>query len=400
MRVTICPGFARGTVSAPPSKSMAHRALIAAALSEGESVISPIASSEDMLATVECLKELGAEFQWEGDRVTVRGVSLPRGPKRPLFCRESGSTLRFLIPLCLLSGEEAVLTGSERLLERPLSVYETLCKEKNLSFSSTREAVTLQGKLSSGIYRIPGNISSQFITGLLFALPLIEGDSVLEVEGTMESASYVDMTLFVMKKFGVCVTREGQTFRISGGQRYRAADYTVEGDYSNGAFLEAFSYLGGMVSVDNLSGNSLQADRVYRDLFSRLSQGFITADLSDCPDLAPILFVFASLFHGARFVGTARLRIKESDRGEAMKRELEKCGVHLQISENEILVPKGVLHPPVQPIDSHNDHRIVMAMSVLLSRLGGTVEGAEAVRKSFPDFFEQIKLLGIEVKIP
>jgi len=214
----------------------------------------------------------------------------------------------------------------------------------------------------------------------------------------MESASYVDMTLSALSAFGAAVERRENTFFLSGKNSFQSRDFTVEGDFSNAAFLDAFNLVGGEVRVSGLSDVSLQGDRVYREIFPLLPKGSPTVDLSDCPDLAPVLFALAAYFHGGRFTGTARLRIKESDRGAAMAAELGKCGVELQVYENEIVVPDGKLTPPAEEIKSHNDHRIAMAMSVILSRIGGTLSGAEAVAKSYPDFYKAIKSLGIEVK--
>ncbi len=397
MKVTIIPSVAKGTLAAPPSKSMAHRALMGAALAEGESILSPIALSEDMLATMDCLSALGAEFCREGDSVRVKGTPFPKSCGKTLFCRESGSTLRFLIPLCLATGERICLSGAPRLMERPLSVYEDICREKGLLFEREGNSLWVQGPLKAGEYRVKAGISSQFITGLLYTLPLLEGDSTLILEGKRESASYLDMTLQALKEFGIAVQSEPWGYFIPGSRRYKARSFAVEGDFSNAAFPAALNLLGGSVSLLNLSEKSLQGDRVYGDIFPLLREGCPTVDLTDCPDLAPILLALAAAFHGARFTGTARLRIKESDRGEAMRRELAKCGAHLTVGDNEIVVEKRELHSPATPIDSYNDHRIVMAMAVLLTRLGGEIEGAEAVKKSWPDFFEEIKKLGIQV---
>ncbi len=398
MRVEIIPSVACGTVRVPPSKSMAHRALIAAALAEGKSILSPIALSKDMTATMDCLTALGASFTREGESVRVQGFG--RNPKNGgiLHCIESGSTLRFLIPLCLLTGETYTLEGAPRLMERPLSVYDTLCREKGFLFEKNGNTLRVGGTLSPGEYTVPGDISSQFITGLLFALSLVRGDSFLHVTGTWESASYIDMTLSAMAAFGVKIRRERDGFFIPGGQKYTPCNYTVEGDWSNAAFLEALGLFEKRVTVTGINENSLQGDRVVRQHFKALVQGTPTIDLSDCPDLAPVLFAVAAYFGGAHFTGTRRLAIKESDRGKAMAREMAKCGVNLTLGENEITVPKAPLHPPKEAISGHNDHRIVMAMSVLLTRLGGVIHGAEAVAKSYPDFFEDIQNLGIGVK--
>lgn len=397
MKVFISPSNARGEIAIPPSKSMAHRALMGAALSQGESLVSPIALSEDMLATMDCLRAMGAEFTREGEGFRVRGISYPQNLGKVLLCRESGSTLRFLIPLCLLTGEKMTLRGAARLMERPLGVYQTLCADRELLFEKEGECLSVKGPLSAGEFRVRADVSSQFITGLLYALPLLEGDSRIVLEGKRESESYLNMTLFALAAFGIKIKKEPWGYSVPGGQRYRATNFEVEGDFSNAAFPAALALFSPKVTLSGLREDSLQGDRVYGEIFPLLQTGSPTVDLSDCPDLAPILFVVAALFHGATFTGTARLRLKESDRGEAMREELEKCGVSLVISENEIVVPKGELFSPRECILSHNDHRIVMAMTVLLSRLGGEIQGAEAVKKSWPEFFDAMKKIGIEV---
>lgn len=397
MKCRYVPSVAAGHIQAPPSKSMAHRALFCAALADGTSRIGPIAPSEDMLATMDALSALGAAFAFDGEHVTVQGTSCIRAVKETVSCRESGSTLRFCLPLCLLSGDQITLTGAGRLMERPMGVYEALCRERGFLYRQSKEGITLCGELTPGEYAVPGNISSQFITGLLLALPLLPGDSVLRVTGQLESAAYIDMTLQAMADFGVEVDRKGNDFYISGGSRYQCREYTVEGDYSNAAMIDGFTLLGGQVRVDGLREDSLQGDRVYRTIYDALKNGCPTVDLKDCPDLGPVVIALAAALNGAVFTGTSRLKIKESDRGAAMAEELKKCGVDLMVEENRITVPGGRLCQPLETISGHNDHRIVMAMSLLLSRLGGQIEGAEAVRKSFPDYFDIIRKLGIEV---
>lgn len=399
MRVTITAGRPRGSVAAPPSKSMAHRLLIAAGLCDGVSVVRGVTQSEDVAATIDCLRALGAACEISKDTVTVRGIDpLTARPIRPLACRESGSTLRFFIPLSLLCGERVTLIGSETLLHRPLSVFETLCREKGLAFSQDDCGVTVQGPLKSGIFTVAGNISSQFVTGLLLALPLLNGDSEIRLLPPVESRSYIDMTIAALRTFGVAVSwRDDCTLAVAGNQHYRATETTVEGDYSNAAFFAAMNALGGAVTVTGLTPDSLQGDRVYAAHIAALCDGHPTIDLTDCPDLAPVLFAVAAAKHGATFVGTRRLKIKESDRAETMAAELRKCGAKVTVNEDSVTVTATPLHPPTQPLYGHNDHRIVMALTVLLTQLGGVIEGAQAVAKSFPDFFDVCDRLGLEV---
>lgn len=400
MNVVIQPGTARGSVAAPPSKSMAHRLLICAALAEGESLVRGVDPSQDILATADCLTALGASLTWEGDAIRVRGCDPRKAASAVLRCRESGSTLRFMIPLCLLSGQAMRLEGSETLLSRPLSVYEDLCRDQGLLLEHAEGGLRVQGCLTAGEYTVSGSISSQFISGLLFALPLLPGNSRIRLLPPVESRSYLDLTLQALRDAGVPVSWSDEyTLEIPGNSRFHAGETVVEGDYSNAAFFEAFNCAGGSVTVTGLRPDSLQGDRVYRDFFPLLAKGPAELDLTDCPDLAPVLFVTAALCHGAVFTGTRRLRFKESDRGNVMAEEMAKFGVILNVEENRITVPAGVPHAPSEPLDSHNDHRIAMALSLLCARTGGEIRGAEAVRKSFPDYWDRLRSLGINVSV-
>ncbi|MBQ7295085.1 MAG: 3-phosphoshikimate 1-carboxyvinyltransferase [Clostridia bacterium] len=398
MTANIKPSKIRGTLRAPSSKSMGHRLLICAGLSEGESRIDNILYSEDILATLDCLSAMGAKIEKGEDYVTVCGTLPKRAGEGIYKCRESGSTLRFFIPIAMLSEKESLFTGYGRLMERPMTVYESIAKEKNLTYIKNSEGITVGGVLTSGIFTVPGNISSQFISGLLFALPLCEGDSEIELTGGIESKSYIDMTVYAMKLFGVDVYWKNEnTLYIKGNQQYGSRAISVEGDYSNAAFLDAFNLLGGDVSVTGLDENSLQGDKIYKEYFSALRQGTPTLDIKNCPDLAPILMTLAAATNGCRLTNTARLKIKESDRGLVMARELSKFGADIELYENEITVNKAELYIPKDTLYCHNDHRVVMSLAVLSSVYGGTIEGTEAVKKSFPDFFSKVTALGLEV---
>lgn len=400
MIVKISPSQAFGRVKAPPSKSMAHRLLICGALSK-QSVISGVAFSKDIEATLGCLKALGARINIENDIVTIGGIDINNPPNdNKMFCNESGSTLRFLIPLCLLFGHSFTLGGSQRLMERSLSVYDEICKNQGITFSQSATSLSLCGKLSAGKYTVRGDISSQFISGLMFALPLLQQDSIIEITGKLESASYLNLTVKALADFGVQITRyDERTFYIKGNQTYKSRKLKVEGDYSNAAFLEAFNLIGGNVAVSNLSKISAQGDRVYKKMMDEIREGTPTLDISDCPDLAPVLIASAALKNGAVFTGTHRLKIKESDRGAAMAEELSKFGCDITVFENKIVVPKCKLYSPKLPLSSHNDHRIAMALSVIASVYGGEIYGAQAVSKSFPDYFEKLNSLGIKTEV-
>lgn len=399
MNVKIMPGKARGKVQAPPSKSMAHRLLICAGLCEGESVIEGISLSEDIKATLDCLSAIGAEFEMKDGTCRIRGAKPNAMKSATLSCRESGSTIRFFTPIVLLSENPMKLTGAPSLLSRPMEVYASLCRERGLFFSQDCEGVSVQGALKAGAFTLPGNISSQFISGLLFALPLLEGDSIISILPPVESRSYIELTRSALSRFGVMTEwKDENTLFIPGGQCYMPQRMRVEGDYSNAAFLEAFNLLGGEVEVSGLDEKSLQGDRVFYEAFERLQSGTPTIDLSDCPDLAPVLFALAASLSGGVFTGTKRLRIKESDRACVMAQELAKFGSAVTVHEDDVIVRPLAFHAPSVPLKGHNDHRIVMSMALLASKTGGVIEGAEAVKKSFPDFFEKIASLGIEVE--
>ena len=400
MKVRINKSALSGTVTAPPSKSMAHRMLISAGLCKGESKVHGIAPSEDILATLDCLKEIGASYTYDGNTVIINGAADKETEgMRELYCRESGSTLRFFIPLCLLDGKKTVLSGTEKRLSRPLSVYESICKAQGIEYTSDGKKIILQGTLSSGSYKIQGNISSQFISGLMFALPLLPGDSTIDIIPPIESCSYINLTIQALGEFGVKIEwLDERTLFIPGSQVYQPREVTVEGDYSNGAFFEAFNYLGDSVTVEGLREDSIQGDRVYREYFLMLEKGTPTVHLADCPDLGPVLFALAAAKNGGVFTGTRRLRIKESDRGAAMAQELKKFGVSVKVEEDTIVVYPAEFHAPDEILCGHNDHRIVMSLAILLTKTGGIIDGAEAVKKSMPDFFEKIIQLGAEVE--
>ena len=388
-----------GRVLAPPSKSMAHRLLIGAALSRGESIIHHIADSEDICATVACLEALGASFTRQGDSLIVRGTDVrKRQGHAALDCHESGSTLRFLIPLALLSSERATFTGSEKLFTRPLSVYEEIARREGISYEKNGASLAVCGLLSAGDYRVVGNLSSQFISGLLFALPLLAKDSRIIITPPVESRPYIDLTVEALSYFGITVEwTDEHTLFIRGGQEYRAAECTVEGDYSNAAFFSALSLLGGSVAVDGLQKDSLQGDRAYINYFDMLMRGTPTIHLGNCPDLAPILMALAAAKNGAVFCGTRRLKLKESDRGAAMAEELAKFGTDVELHDDSIVVYPLDFHAPSERLSGHNDHRIVMALSTLLTKTGGEIAGAEAVAKSLPEYFDMLGTLGVEV---
>lgn len=404
MKIRIEAGVPRGTVTPPPSKSVAHRMLIGAALADGESVLHHIPDCEDVAATVDCLRALGVTVtplsDGTGMRVRGNGGRFP-SVASSLPCRESGSTLRFLLPVAARGGVRRTLLICGRLSSRPLSVYEALFASTGVTLERTDGSVTVTGELPAGDYEIPGNISSHFATGLLFALASASGISTLRILPPVESASYLELTWNALRAFGVSVTRtDSFCFRIDGnGGFHPVQDIAVEGDESAAAFFGAMNAVGGEVTLNGLSSDTAQGDRVWREYTRAIRDGCPALSLADCPDLAPVLMAQAALCSGALFTDTARLRYKESDRAAVMQTELARFGVRCDVGENTVRVyAPEALHPPVCDISSHNDHRIAMAMSLLAMKTGAVIDGAEAVSKSYPAYFEVLGSLGIRIK--
>ena len=396
MNVRIEKSLLAGAVEAPPSKSIAHRLIICAALSDGESRIGRVDLSDDVRASIRCVNALGAKTEFADGTLRVRGTC-PSGPRGGalLDCGECGSTLRFLLPVCLTADTSCTLTGSRKLLSRPMDVYKALCEEKGLTYEQTQTQIRVRGPLKGGVYTLPGNVSSQFVSGLMFALPRMEADSEVRITSSTESRPYIDLTSQALDRFGVKVCwKDGNTLLIPGKQRYIAADAENEGDWSNAAVFYALRSLGHRIEITGVKEDSLQGDRICLKYLQALEKPGAVVDLTDCPDLGPILFAYAAARHGGRFTGTRRLRIKESDRVQAMARELIKFGCALGIYENEVTVPDVPLITPQTPLYAHNDHRVVMSLALLCLRTGGLINGAEAVNKSYPAFFDELTRLG------
>lgn len=399
-KIRIEPSIARGKIVVPPSKSYAHRLLIAAALSNEETVVKNVVLSNDIMATINCLEALGKKItildSEQNKEIRISNSNI-LAEELVFDCLESGSTLRFFIPIALLTGKKVKFIGSEKLLSRGLSVYEDLCLKQNINYTKDSTSISFEGILKNGEFNIPGNISSQFITGLLFALPLLNGDSIINITTKLESKNYIDITIEVLKRAGINIDVEDNKYYIKGNQQYIKNNYIVEGDYSNAAFLEVFNYLGGNVELIGLNKNSYQGDKIYQEYFKLLNTSYQELDISNCIDLGPILFAFASMKHGAKFTNTSRLKIKESDRILAVSSEITKFGVKLSDFSDFVVVDKQILIKPKNVLFGQNDHRIVMMLSVMASVYGGTIEGIEAVNKSYPSFFKDLESLGIEV---
>lgn len=399
MKVKILPSKTSGEVSAPPSKSFAHRYLIGSVLSCGKCVIKNIADSDDISATLSCIEQLGGSVTKDGNIVTVIPTNEKQIENAVFDCKESGSTLRFFIPVVLATGaKNCTFLGSERLLARGIKEYEKLFENSDVKIKSDEKSIEVNGKLTAGNYEISGEVSSQYTTGMLFALSRLSGKSTLKITGNVESRAYVDMTIKVLKDFGADITEpEKNFFEINGKGRLSPGEFTVEGDWSNAAFLIALSRLVGTISVSGLNENSVQGDRFLSVAFDALDGENAEIDLKDCPDLAPILFSYAAYKNGGKFINTRRLRVKESDRVNVMAEELKKFGANVKVYENSVEIEKTQLKPPIVPLCGHNDHRIVMALSVLAAVFGAEIDGAEAVNKSYPDFFRVIKKAGVNV---
>lgn len=399
MKVKILPSKTSGEVSAPPSKSFAHRYLIGSVLSRGKCVIKNIADSDDISATLSCIEQFGGSVTKDGNIVTVIPTNEKQIENAVFDCKESGSTLRFFIPVVLATGaKNCTFLGSERLLARGIKEYEKLFENSDVTIKSDEKSIEVNGTLSAGNYEISGEVSSQYTTGMLFALSRLSGKSTLKITGNAESRAYVDMTIKVLKDFGADIAEpEKNFFEINGKGRLSPGEFTVEGDWSNAAFLIALSRLLGTISVSGLNENSVQGDRFLSVAFDALDGENAEIDLKDCPDLAPILFAYAAYKNGGKFINTRRLRVKESDRANVMAEELKKFGANVKVYENSVEIEKTQLKPPIVPLCGHNDHRIVMALSVLAAVFGAEIDGAEAVNKSYPDFFRVIKKAGVNV---
>lgn len=414
MLARIQPSRLQGSVTVPPSKSMAHRALLCAGLAAGTTQIQGILPSQDMEATCRALTALGASIARQGSLARVQGVAgRPKAPQGPVDCGESGSTLRFLIPAFALASAPARLTGRGRLPQRPLGPYGAIFHGQGLPFAQDETGVSFQGPLAPGDYGLPGDVSSQFISGLLFALPLLPGDSHIRIQPPFESRGYVDMTLQVMDAFGVRASFvDGLTLRVPGNQRFiaPAAPFLVEGDDSQAAFFLTLDAILGDVSVAGLSLRSIQGDRVMGEILARCGHvpgqpprplAPFVADLGDCPDLGPILMTLGLFCRGeSRLLNAGRLRLKESDRGTAMAQELSKLGGQASLAGDEIRIRQSRLRPG-PALSSHGDHRIAMALAVaaLGARIPADIQGAEAVEKSYPDFWKDLAHLGARVEL-
>ena len=402
MNMTITPAVLKGTVTPPPSKSQAHRLIIAAALSDGFCKLSNVDLSEDIQATLRCMRTLDADASADG--TIIRGADLVDGHEEPapevMDCGESGSTLRFLIPVALALKGGGKFTGHGRLMERPQEPYFALFREKGIFYEQKDGVLTVEGKLTAGVYTLPGNVSSQFITGLLYALPLLEGDSRIELTTDLESRGYVDMTLDALKRFGVKAEYDGKRpFHVPGNQYYQHQNLAIEADWSNAAFWYGAKFLGCPVEIGGLDQASVQGDRAIAGFYEQMGRaGRLELDVSQCPDLVPPLAAMAALRAGetTAIVNAGRLRIKESDRLATVTEVLNALGAQVEEHEDHLVIHGREKLAGGVTVSGHNDHRIAMMAAIAAIRCEKpvTITGAECVKKSYPRFWEDYEALG------
>lgn len=412
--VKIFPGKLSGTVGIPPSKSAAHRAVICAALAKGKSVLSPIALSDDIRATIAAVRAIGAKCEINGDVLTVDGSETFSVNPKEIDCIESGSTLRFMIPVCAAGGAQTTFVGQGRLPQRPIGVYGELLPSAGVTcINNGGLPFSVSGQLQPGTFTLSGNISSQFITGLMLALPLLNGDSRIRLSTPLESEGYIDLTIAVMKSFGVEVKHAENGWDIRGGQSYLPGRQTVEGDWSQAAFYFSAAALGSALVIGGLDPDSAQGDRAALGLFEnfgmncRIKNGLLECkpsgqlhsqkiNVSQIPDLVPALAVTAAFANGVtEITGAKRLRLKESDRLACVAQGLRRMGCKVNEAEDSLTIYGGSPLSGAE-IDGCNDHRIVMAFTVAALHAKGatTITDAQSVNKSYPDFFKIITELG------
>lgn len=420
MKVKIYPSQSSGKITLPPSKSMAHRAIISASLAKGKSIIKNIAYSDDIIATIEGMKQLGAKIYEEKDNLIIEGIENFSQLKNNIInCNESGSTLRFFIPIFSLTGNNIKFKGKNRLLQRPQKIYRDIFESQGLLYHQDDNFIEIKGVLKSGEYIINGNISSQFISGLLFTLPLLDGDSTIKIVPPFESKSYIDLTIDVLKKFGInIIFLDELTLLIKGNQKYIPTNYEVEGDFSQLGFFAVLGALNNDITCVGLNTNSKQGDREIIQILEncgikieKLEKGYkffkgipesCDINLENCPDLGPILTVLSAWGNGDfKIYNAQRLRYKESDRIEAMESELKKLGVYIASDKNNIYIKGNSEYIGNKEVFGHKDHRIVMSLAIFATLLKQPliIEGAEVISKSYPNFFEDLQKLNIKIEI-
>ncbi len=405
MKLLIMPQRLHGSITPPASKSQAHRLIMGAALAGGISTLYSVSGSNDITATLGCMEALGAKSK-QLDDTTLQiagnaGNSAPAG--QILDCGESGSTLRFLIPIALALTGDVTFRGHGRLMQRPQTPYFEIFQEKGIAYQLEGDFLTVRGTLTPGQYSLRGDVSSQFITGLLYALPLLYGDSDIVLTTQLESESYVNLTLDALRQFGITIHPTAQGWHIPGNQVYTSHNLAVEADYSQSGFFYAAQGIGNPVTVMGMNPDSVQGDKIVVDYMQQLSgTGPVDLDVRDCPDLVPPLALCATLRSDETTVisGAARLRLKESDRLASVTAVLNAMGADIEEGADHLTV-HGV--PSLQggvTVDSWGDHRIAMmaAMAATVCRAPITLTGAESVKKSYPGFWADYCSLGGQIQ--
>ena len=399
-----------GELSPPPSKSVLHRYIIASSLAKGISKIENISFSEDIIATIEAMKKLGAKIEQKDNYLLIDGSDTFKNLNEniEIDCNESGSTLRFLFPLSIVEENKVLFKGRGKLFKRPMTPYFENFEKYKIKHSYIDEnAILLEGKLKAGIYEIDGNISSQFITGLLFSLPLLDGKSKIIINGKLESSNYIDISLDCLSKFGIKIINNSyQEFVIEGNQSYRAGNYRTEADYSQAAFFLVANAIGSKIKINDLSENSLQGDKKIIDYISEIdnwnSKDTLVLDGSETPDIIPILSLKAAVSgKKIEIVNIERLRIKESDRLRATVEELSKLNFDLIEKKDSILINsrealKANKNEKIVSLSAHSDHRIAMMIAIAATCYDGEIllDNLDCVKKSYPNFWEVFLSLG------
>lgn len=411
--VKFSPFVPNGTVNVPPSKSDVHRAIICAAMANGVSRISPVALSNDIKATIGCIKALGADAVLENNVLTVDGTNMYKNKTALLDCGESGSTLRFFIPIAAVGNINATFVGKGKLPQRPIGIFtEALPKAGTVCKTEVGLPLEIKGQLKSGIFEIPGNVSSQFITGLLLALPILEGDSEIVLTSPLESVGYIAMTIRTMKQFGVNIQATEKGWHIKGGQSYKTCDYTTDGDWSQAAFFMVLGAVSGKVTVKGVAKDSTQGDKKCAEILARFGAKVtqldnevtvekgelkaITIDASQIPDLVPVLSVCAAFADGTtKIINAERLRIKECDRLKATAELLNNLGGKVKELSDGLEIT-GVSSLKGGNVNGYNDHRIVMSAAVCAARSDEDITStfAMSINKSYPDFYIDYNSIG------
>lgn len=399
MKLSFSPSRLSGKVSVPPSKSCAIRHIIASCLADAESIVKNVGSSDDVNSTVACMNALGAKVTLENGNALIKGnASLPLPSGKEICTGDSAALLRFVIPICMNGSGVHTFRLSSQLASRPLSVYNELFSGEGFTFHLENTVLTVGGSLRAGRFEFPGNVSSQFAGGLMFALPRLKGDSEIVMTGSCGSEGYIDLTASVLAEHGVKAKRSGNRISVCGDDTFKGGEFGVEGDLSAGAMLEALNFTGNDIEVSGLPGTSLQPDAAYRRLFAKIVKGGAEIKIDGCPDLAPILMTLAAMNGGATLTGTERLSYKESDRARTMAEELRRFGADIKVERDRVTVYNSSLHTPDGVCLSHGDHRVTMALAPLLLRYGGALDGAEATNKSFPGFFRLLAGIGADIR--